>query len=91
MDEVQYMEMQEAAEEAKALALHPTNIYMTYSDLALIHECVESSMEANRVELTQLQRMPENTVGRAVRSRWLQTRNRLLKKLSDKLKKEIEE
>jgi hypothetical protein len=91
MDEIQYMEMQEAAEEVKALALQPTNLYLTYADLALLHDCVEECMNVNRVELTQLQRMPEDTVGRGARLRWLQNRNRLLRKLESRVARVGEE
>lgn len=71
--------------EAAMLDLQPTNLYLTYADLALLHECVEDCMGANRVELTQLQRMPEDTVGRGERLRWLQNRNRLLRKLESRV------
>lgn len=94
----QYIQFEEERNEAlhgresDTLALHPTNFYMTYSDVALIHECVEACLGANRVELTQLQHMPESEREGTwkERVRWLQTRNRLLKKVYDKLTKEMD-
>lgn len=71
------------------LDLHPTNFYMTYTDVALIHECVEVCLDETRSELDRLQRLPERDEIQKERLRWLQSRNRALRTVYVKLTKEM--
>lgn len=93
----QYIQFEEERNEAlygresDTLALHPTNMYVSYSDLAVVCDCMEDCIERNRMELTHLQSTPaqERLTNDTVRIKWLQTRNRVLKHVLAKLNKEM--
>ena len=95
----QYIQFEEERNEAihgregtnQQLDLYPTNMYVSYSDLAVVCDCVEDCIERNRMELTHLQSTPaqERDSHDTVRIKWLQTRNRVLKHVLTKLNKEM--